>query len=679
MDNTAVTRRTEIILVSLLLILAAVLRMGWPGLTEFKADEARLLSLALDMAEGQFALRGISSSVGFPNFPASVWIYSIPLFVWPHPYAATIFTGLLNTLAVGACYWFVRRYWGITAALAATLMLAISPWAIIFSRKIWAQNLLPLFVMGWAIGAALALVEKRPKFIWLHLICLALAVQIHLAAIALLPITIILLFVFWRQVSWKAVLVGMLLAALTVLPFLIYISRTIQQTGIPPGLPSGSESALTLDSVIFTTMLSLGTIIHSLAGPEVFNVYLAQLPPMTWVYLVWGVLILSGVVWIVYHNIMARERQETQAGLIVLLWLVIPPLFFLWHSTGVFLHYFIATLPAQYIIAGVAFSRIPYSILRQYNFDTRRAIRNTRIISWSVLVATAVFQLIAIVTLLNFINTNDTPTAMGTPLAFKLAAVDEAKRLLAETDAQEILAVGPGEFPNVDDFPAVYAVLLRGIPHRFVDSRRDALFPARDAVVLLDGKEIGEVWTGDLYLETAASTSLSTSVTTTEFPLRPGEGSLFVLSLPKDAKPDPETAVEPPILLANWVNLLGHDGLEVVDEEMLALSDAETAVWQLHWRTGDNPDPASYQFFNHLIDSNSERIGQLDAPAFAPNQWRAGDKLISRFLLPMPESVTEPLTMRTGMYHYPSLKNVPLLDVAGNPYSDAAELDIQIK
>ncbi len=189
----AISRPLEIGLVLFILLLAGLLRMAAPGLTEFKADEARLLALALDMAEGPFALRGISSSVGFPNFPASVWIYSLPLVIWPHPYGATIFTGFLNTLAVAASYWFVRRYWGVPAALVTISMFAVAPWAVIFSRKIWAQNLLPLFVVGWAISAALALVEERPKFIWLHFLCLALAVQIHLAAIALVPATAVLL------------------------------------------------------------------------------------------------------------------------------------------------------------------------------------------------------------------------------------------------------------------------------------------------------------------------------------------------------------------------------------------------------------------------------------------------------------------------------------------------------
>ncbi|MEJ2752795.1 MAG: hypothetical protein P8169_09010, partial [Chloroflexota bacterium] len=90
----------ELMLFAAILLLAGILRMAEPGLTEFKADEARLLSLAYEMAEGELALRGISNSVGLPNFPASVWLYALPAAIWPHPYAATIFTGVLSTLAV---------------------------------------------------------------------------------------------------------------------------------------------------------------------------------------------------------------------------------------------------------------------------------------------------------------------------------------------------------------------------------------------------------------------------------------------------------------------------------------------------------------------------------------------------------------------------------------------------
>ena len=113
----SVDRREAIVLI-LILFVAAVPRLARPDLTEFKADEARLLTLALNMSDGQFAWRGINSSVGFPNAPMSVWLYSLPLMVWPHPSAATLFTGLLGVVAVVGTYWLGRRYWGVRVATA---------------------------------------------------------------------------------------------------------------------------------------------------------------------------------------------------------------------------------------------------------------------------------------------------------------------------------------------------------------------------------------------------------------------------------------------------------------------------------------------------------------------------------------------------------------------------------
>jgi hypothetical protein len=242
----------------------------------------------------------------------------------------------------------------------------------------------------------------------------------------------------------------------------------------------------------------------------------------------------------------------------------------------------------------------------------------------------------------------------------KMEAVDLVGEALLDSGAGEVLIAGEGERPLVNDFPAEWDVLLRDIPHRFVDITHSALFPAEPVVVLLDGRFEQPISTGDLYLESAAATH--------EVPLREGEGSYFVLSLPAEARPDPDIPVEPPLLLANWVNLLGYD--------LPRPTGNDTAVWQVHWRGGDNPDPANYQFFNHLIDSQGQRVSQVDAAAFDPAQWRAGDTVIGRFIMPWPDNTGDPLTMRVGMYRYPSLENVPLLDEAGNPYSDAAEFSL---
>ena len=52
--------RAELLSLSAILILAGVLRMGWPGLTEYKFDEAQMMSLALDMIEEQLTLPPIN-------------------------------------------------------------------------------------------------------------------------------------------------------------------------------------------------------------------------------------------------------------------------------------------------------------------------------------------------------------------------------------------------------------------------------------------------------------------------------------------------------------------------------------------------------------------------------------------------------------------------------------------
>ena len=86
--------RLEWAALALILLLAAGLRLGAPGISEFKLDEARLSLLALDMARGQsFPLLGIGSSVGIPNMPVNVWLFALPFLFTSDPTAATLFVG----------------------------------------------------------------------------------------------------------------------------------------------------------------------------------------------------------------------------------------------------------------------------------------------------------------------------------------------------------------------------------------------------------------------------------------------------------------------------------------------------------------------------------------------------------------------------------------------------------
>jgi 4-amino-4-deoxy-L-arabinose transferase-like glycosyltransferase len=639
----------EWLLVAALVGLAAVLRMNWLGVNEFKADEARLLALALDMAEGRIALHGISSSVGLPNFPMSVWLYALPLLLWPHPYAATLFTGLLNTLAVLAGYWFVRRYWGAVAAIAATILFAVSPWAVVFSRKIWAQNLLPLFVMLWVIGLALALVDRKPRFIWLALAALAAAVQIHLSALALVPATLLLLALFWRRVSWKDVAMGAGLGLVTAGPFFIYLSQQSGRIGEGLAKVSGVARPFSLDALIFARMISAGSDIRSLVGAEQVEAFLAQAPPMERIHwLVTGVLAAG----LIYLGVVVAKQwgsRKADIALIVLVWTAAPPLFFLfWRSSPVYLHYFIVLLPAPYMAAGMAFA----------DWQAWFELRHMRIINWVVLAGLAFYQVRFLLALFAFVGQTATPGGFGVPLAYQLEAADTAVSLMQKTGAAEVLAVGAGENPELDAFPAVWDVLLREVPHRFVDGAGSAVFPAQAAVVVV-GEQVGDG--AALYRETAVASQ--------PIPLRDGEGEMTILTLSGEP-PQPDAAFAEPYLLANFVRFTGYDELK---------PEGDTAVWQIYWQTADNPDPAEYHIFNHLLDGSRERISQADGPAFSGGQWRPGDVVVSRFEMAWDEGWERPLMMRTGMYRFDAEEPVLLLDEAGNPYTDAVEIPLNVE
>ena len=141
--------------------------------------------------------------------------------------------------------------------------------------------------------------------------------------------------------------------------------------------------------------------------------------------------------------------------------------------------------------------------------------------------------------------------------------------------------------------------------------------------------------------------------------------------------PAPDVAFDETYLLANFVRFWGYDELAVAPMTSTGPATGTTAVWQIYWQTADNPDPTDYHIFNHLLDGNGERVSQMDGDAFSGNQWLPGDVVVSRFVLPWDAGWKRPLTMRSGMYSFDTQEPVLLLDVAGNPYTDAVEIKIK--
>jgi 4-amino-4-deoxy-L-arabinose transferase-like glycosyltransferase len=650
-ETTAVTappRALELLLLVALLLLAGVLRMGWPGLTEFKADEARLTMLALEMAQGDgLALRGISSSVGFPNFPMSVWLYALPLAVWPHVYAATLFTGLLNLLAVAGTYWFVRRYWGPYAALTAALLFTVNPWALHHARKIWAQNLLAPFIIGWGISGALAGVEKRANYWIPHFLCLAIAAQTHLAAMALVPVTALLLLFTPGPRPWRRILAGAGLAFLTLIPFLVYLWQS--GTALPASAGGAGEGGgWGTHAFQFAWLLSAGSGIHALAGPQSFRAFLAGVPDETAVQLLWGALFLLG-----YGLLVRQLRRGNEArrrlSAFLLLWTAAPLLLFSLPQLPKALHYLLPVYPVPFIAAGIGAVWLGEQLTRR-----RRWAQPGRVALAGLILLAAAVQIWIWLSLLFFVRETATPGGFGIPLQRKLAAAAIVEQQMTAAQADEVLIIGAGDNPAEESFAAEYDMLLHAWPRRFVDGRETAVFPAANAVLFLAPEA-----------KSAAELYAPFQIGPQTVPLRPGEGSYTIAVLPPTT-PVPDFLFDPPHILTNWAAFAGVDAPES--------PAGRTANWRVYWYAGETSG-SDFHLFNHLLDANGNRLAQADTAVFPAAQWQAGDLVITQVQMAWPAAGR---AVRLGMYVYPSLEPVLVFDVAGNPTADGVTVPVGV-
>jgi hypothetical protein len=108
------------------------------------------------------------------------------------------------------------------------------------------------------------------------------------------------------------------------------------------------------------------------------------------------------------------------------------------------------------------------------------------------------------------------------------------------------------------------------------------------------------------------------------------------------------------------------------------LRPGATVHWTLIWRPTRTPaEDVYYHWFNHLVDGSGELRAQQDGPSLLPAYWRTGDTVLNWFELRIPPDAPQnDYTMRVGMYTYPKVANVSLVDADGTPLGEWVEIDL---
>lgn len=234
------------------LAVGALLRLSWGQDIEFKHDESFMFERAMHAGISEpFPWIGMPSGVGTPNPGLSIWLFVglARLFGIGTPPGLARAVQITNVAALTLAMVLALRYLGDGERrwwLWAIALACVNPFAVLLQRKLWAQSLLPLFcvllIAGWwrrhtrwgaflwgLLGALLGQVHMSGFFfagaLWLWTVLGARAAPLEADEYG---------------VRWRAWLAGSALGALTLLPWVWYLTTH----------GSGARPVVFMDSLI---------------------------------------------------------------------------------------------------------------------------------------------------------------------------------------------------------------------------------------------------------------------------------------------------------------------------------------------------------------------------------------------------------------------------------------------
>lgn len=221
--------RLEALIILVILLIAALLRLyRIDDYMTFLGDEGRdTLIIKRILTTGDIPLIGPPTSVGNMYLgPLYYYMMAVPMAIfWLNPVAAAVQVALIGTATVGLIYYLSREWFGKLAAITASILYALSPVNIVYSRSSWNPNPAPFFALLFVLGFYKAF--KTKNYLWFILsgVAAAFAVQMHYLALIILPVG----FVLWlfqafeqkKRKNGKRFILGTILA---VVLFLILMS-----------------------------------------------------------------------------------------------------------------------------------------------------------------------------------------------------------------------------------------------------------------------------------------------------------------------------------------------------------------------------------------------------------------------------------------------------------------------
>ena len=646
----------------IILILGFGLRLSQPTLVEFKRDEATVVRLGQAIAyEGARPAVGVDSSLGIDNLPLTLYLMALPLRIWPDPLAAVLFTGLLNSLALVACYGLASAAFGHREAVISTLLFAVGPWAVLYARKIWARTL-PLATLAFMASLYLTFVRRKRWALVPAFAALAGLLGLQLEGLAFVPILGLCLLLFHREVSWRPLLLGVAVFGVLMLPYLVYDARHGWANARGLLDYAGGESYLSWDAVRFAFELVGSRGIEGQAG-RLAPAFRQRQAPFWWLNRVLELALVAGLIDAVVHVIQGQTRARRRTFALLLLWFAVPILLQIRTSAPTQPHYFVMLYPAPYLLIAAVAVRAFDGIRSLAGGGAGRVasvvIRGAIV---ALLLATALWQIAVTAELRTTMVAHPSTGGYGIPLRYTRQAARAARSRAREG---EIVVLSPDTRPFLAETPTVFDALLFGVPHRFANPRHALPVPQSERVIYLEGPTRVDA---DPPPAVRRLVALPSGQQVDTIALQDGTAYRLYRWLGKDRSE----------LLAGMTAL--GDGVRFANGVVLAAyethrDEGTLEVWLTWWLQTDATKGPDEHFTVQLLDGNNAVVAQDDHAAYPSTYWQTGDVVLSRFVLAPPLDLPlDDYHLRAGIYHYPMIEVVPVVNPQGQPVDDGVTL-----
>jgi 4-amino-4-deoxy-L-arabinose transferase-like glycosyltransferase len=358
--------------VYVIVLIAALLRFYRLDTTQFDDDQAKIFHMAYDAVhQGMLVATANGASLHLLNPPATIYFLMLPAAISANPLWGTVMTSLLAMVSVWLTYVVTRRYFGRPAGTLAALFYATASYAVFYSRFMWNQNFLFLFVLLFILVLLQGTFERRKGWLAFALPLLGLLYQFHGSSSLLGTALIVALLLSPGTLRWRDLLYGVAGLLLIYLPYLLWEYYT-QFRDIQVLLDSSQRGGVVdnLSFLLYQQFLvpynDLFTRVHT--PYRSFSNLLITCGTIA------VVLVIMGGIVILLSSLFTRVEQEKRGNgfvrwwralradparsslLVLVVWQIGPLLLLINHSISLHQHYLIILLPGPFMVLGIFLS-----------------------------------------------------------------------------------------------------------------------------------------------------------------------------------------------------------------------------------------------------------------------------------------------------------------------------------